>query len=93
MKWFTLLLMLACGGALTGQTLPAGPQVLTFYSPADDTDQPYAVYVPKGYSAAKPWPLVVSLHGAFSNHRLNLRRVFGQGNGEGESDAEATRYF
>lgn len=93
MKWFGLLLALACGGVLSGQILPAGPQILTFYSQADDTDQPYAVYVPKGYTAARAWPLVVSLHGAFSNHRVNLRRVFGQGNREGESDAEAMRYF
>lgn len=93
MKWFGVLLILACSGDLTGQALPAGPQILTFSSPVDDTDQPYAVYVPNGYTAAKTWPLVVSLHGAFSNHRLNLRRVFGQGNREGESDAEATRYF
>jgi hypothetical protein len=35
----------------------------------------------------------VSLHGAWSNHRLNLRRVFGMGNKPAESDAEATRYF
>ena len=31
--------------------------------------------------------------GAYSNHRLNLRRVFGKGNLPGESDLEATRVF
>jgi hypothetical protein len=36
---------------------------------------------------------VISLHGAGSNHRLNLRRVFGQGNRPGESDVGVTRYF
>ena len=36
---------------------------------------------------------MISLHGAYSNHRLNLRRVFGQGNLPGREDAEATRYF
>jgi len=70
-----------------------GPQVLTFSSPVDDTDQPYALYVPKSYDASKKWPLVMSLHGATSNHRLNLRRVFGKGNRAGESDSEATRYW
>lgn len=70
-----------------------GPQVLTFFSPVDDTDQPYGLYLPKDYNEAKKWPLVISLHGATSNHRLNLRRVFGQGNRAGESDSEATRYW
>lgn len=32
-------------------------------------------------------------HGASSNHRLNLRRVFGFRNKPGETDVEATRYF
>jgi pimeloyl-ACP methyl ester carboxylesterase len=47
---------------------------------------------------------VIFLHGAWSNHRLGLRRVFGQGNNQGtdfikpgnvpkENDLEATRYF
>jgi fermentation-respiration switch protein FrsA (DUF1100 family) len=72
---------------------PPGPQVLTFFSEVDDSDQPYAFYLPRNYDPAKAWPLVISLHGAFSNHRLNLRRVFGLGNRNGESDAEATRYF
>jgi poly(3-hydroxybutyrate) depolymerase len=71
----------------------SGPQVLTFFSDVDDTDQPYAVYVPKGFNPAKKYPLVVSLHGAGSNHRLNLRRVFGLSNLPGETDVEATRYF
>jgi pimeloyl-ACP methyl ester carboxylesterase len=70
-----------------------GPRVETFYSPIDDTDQPYALYVPLEFDPAKRYPLVMSLHGAGSNHRLNLRRVFGLGNRPGESDAEATRYF
>jgi hypothetical protein len=33
------------------------------------------------------------LHGAGSNHRLALRRVFGKSNQQGETDVEATRYF
>lgn len=49
--------------------------------------------MPPAIEAGKPYPLVISLHGAGSNHRLNLRRVFGLGNRAGESDAEATRYF
>ena len=75
------------------QTYVPGPQVLTFFSGVDDSDQPYALYLPKGFDATKKYPLVVSLHGAWSNHRLNLKRLFGRGNRPGETDAEATRLF
>jgi pimeloyl-ACP methyl ester carboxylesterase len=87
------LLPLAVTLLLSAQTPAPGPQVLTFLSPVDDSDQPYALYVPNAYDASKRWPLVISLHGAGSNHRLNLRRVFGAGNRVGESDARATRLF
>jgi pimeloyl-ACP methyl ester carboxylesterase len=62
------------------------------------------VYIPKNFDESKKYPLVIFLHGAWSNHRLGLRRVFGQGNNQGtdfikpgnipvENDLEATRYF
>jgi len=75
------------------QRLESGPQVLTFFSKVDDTEQPYGLYLPPGYDARRAYPLVISLHGAGSNHRLNLRRVFGKSNAEGETDVEASRYF
>ena len=61
-----------------GQPLQPGPQVATFFSFVDDTDQPYGLYIPKNFDDQKKYPLVISLHGAFSNHRLNLKRVFGK---------------
>src|SRR6516165_8463904 len=76
-----------------GSAIQPGPQVATFSSDVDGTDQPYGLYVPRNFDPAKKYPLVVSLHGAWSNHRLNLRRVFGMGNRPGESDLDATRYF
>lgn len=87
-----------------GQRMKSGPQDLSFFSKVDETDQPYAVYIPKNFDENKPYPLVVFLHGAMSNHRLGLRRVFGVGNIQGEdfikpghvpveSDLEVTRYF
>jgi predicted esterase len=88
-----VFLMLAAGRASLGQTLQPGPQVLTFFSDVDDTDQPYALFLPKKFNPRKKYPLVISLHGAGSNHRLNLRRVFGKSNLQGETDVEATRYF
>jgi enterochelin esterase-like enzyme len=86
-----LLLLVALPAA--AQLYRPGPQVVTFFSEVDDTDQPYGLYLPRNFTPAKRYPLVISLHGAGSNHRLNLRRVFGQGNRPGESDAEATRHF
>jgi predicted esterase len=88
-----LFLALAAASAAFGQKLKPGPQVLTFFSDVDDTDQPYALYLPKNFNSSKKYPLIISLHGAGSNHRLNLRRVFGQSNRPGETDVEATRYF
>lgn len=88
-----LLLVLAGAVQLSAQVYPAGPQVVTFFSSVDDSDQPYALYVPRRFDPSRKYPLVVSLHDAGSNHRLNLRRVFGRGNRVGETDAEASRYF
>ncbi len=86
------------------QRLKAGPQDLTFFSSVDDTDQPYSVYIPDNFDESKRYPLVVFLHGAWSNHRLGMRRLFGVGNSQGydfikpgtvpfENDVEATRYW
>lgn len=75
------------------QNLPAGPQVTTFHSDVDDTEQPYGLYIPKNYNAGKKYPLVIMLHGAGSNHRLSLRRVFGKSNAPGETDVEVSRTF
>jgi poly(3-hydroxybutyrate) depolymerase len=79
-----------------------GELVKAYRADWDGTLQPYALYVPRGYdgqrknadkkaSAAASWPLVVALHGAFSDHKHNLRRVFGLDNRPGETDAEASR--
>jgi dipeptidyl aminopeptidase/acylaminoacyl peptidase len=87
------VLFLTSRSVIFGQTLKPGPQVLTFFSDVDDTDQPYAVYLPKNFKATKKYPLVISLHGAGSNHRLSLRHVFGKSDSPAESDVEATRYY
>lgn len=87
---FVILLFAA---VLAGQVYTPGPHVLTFLSDVDDSDQPYGLYLPRNFDSSRKYPLVISLHGAYSNHRLNLRRVFGKGNRPGETDAEASRYF
>jgi pimeloyl-ACP methyl ester carboxylesterase len=100
-----VFLTLFCGITTTdAQRLKPGPQDLSFFSSADDTDQPYAVYIPDNFDETKKYPLVVFLHGAWSNHRLGLRRLFGVGNSQGydftkpgnipyETDVEASRYW
>ncbi len=88
----TVFFMAANRGAIA-QKLETGPQVLTIFSNIDDSEQPYALYLPKHFNPEKKYPLVIMLHGAFSNHRIALRRVFGQSNINGETDVEATRYF
>lgn len=88
-----MLFFCVAATTISGQTYKAGPQVLSFYSGVDDTEQPYALYLPKDYEEGKKYPFVVMLHGAGSNHRLALKRVFGKSNKEGETDVEASRYF
>ncbi len=36
---------------------------LSYHSDIDDTEQPYALYVPSGYDPGLEWPLIVNLHG------------------------------
>lgn len=78
---------------LHAQIFRPGPQVATFYSEIDDSEQPYGLYIPQNYDPQKQYPLVIMLHGAMSNHRLALRRVFGKSNLPGQNDAEASRVF
>jgi len=94
MKKITLLVFLLLAGiALPAQKYSPGPQVLSFHSLVDGTDQPYGLYLPPDFDEKKAYPLVVMLHGAGSNHRLALRRVFGRSNSAGENDVDASLYF
>lgn len=88
-----LLVCFLAAGVSNAQKLSSGPQVLSFHSDIDDTEQPYGLYLPKNFDENKKYPLVIMLHGAGSNHRLSLRRVFGKSNINGETDVEASRYF
>jgi len=82
-----------CWIFLGGSVALSQVQIATFHSDVDDTDQPYGLYLPPKYTPKKKYPLVVMLHGAGSNHRLAMRRVFGKSNFPGESDIEASLYF
>jgi pimeloyl-ACP methyl ester carboxylesterase len=87
-----------------GQTYKPGPQDMTFFSSVDESNQPYAIYIPYNFDETKEYPLVIFLHGAFSNHRLGLRRAFGEGNIQGQdfgtpgfvppqTDLEVSRFY
>ncbi len=106
MRLFILMsVVFTCfSGQAGAQRLKSGPQDLSFFSSVDDTDQPYSVYIPENFDESKSYPLVVFLHGAWSNHRLGMRRLFGVGNAQGydfikpgnvafENDVEASRYW
>ena len=104
MLLLTVILLAVSTSNVCSQKLKAGPQDLSFFSTIDETDQPYAIYIPKNFDESKKYPLVIFLHGAMSNHRLGLRRAFGQGNIQGtdfikpghvpdETDLEVTRYW
>jgi poly(3-hydroxybutyrate) depolymerase len=82
--------ILTASSFLFGQT---GPQVITFTSDIDNSQQPYALYVPKGFDPSKKYPLVISLHGEGSTHRFSLQQLFSRENLEGRRYPEANRYF
>src|ERR1019366_4372647 len=79
--------LLAC--ALTAAAMLGGQTVVTYRSTADQSEQPYALYVPKSYDPARRYPVVVSLHEEESNHVVNLKRVFGIPARDGEPGLQA----
>jgi pimeloyl-ACP methyl ester carboxylesterase len=82
-------LTLLLAASIYAQVPQPGPQSLTFLSSIDDTDQPYALYLPYNFDPSRRYPLIISLHEENENHRLNLRRVFGLSNRLRETDARA----
>jgi predicted esterase len=87
--------VLAAASVLPAQSssVRTGAQVLGFHSTVDDSDQPYALYLPPSFDPAKRYPLVVSLHSEDSNQRLNMRQLFGMPARYGEADPPDMRYF
>jgi pimeloyl-ACP methyl ester carboxylesterase len=81
-----LLAMIACATPLLAQT------PLAFFSEVDGSQQAYALYVPRSFDPAKRYPLLVSLHSEESNHRLNMKQVFGVSARYGELDPVSMRY-
>lgn len=73
----------------TVQWRTPGPHDVTYHSNVDDSDQPYALYLPKSFTPGKTYPLVIGLHEEESNHIFQLKRVFGIPSRFGESGLQA----
>ena len=65
--------------ALLAQSNAPGPQTPTYLSPVDDSQQPYALYLPKAFRPDQKYPLVISLHAEETTHRMNLIQLLSLG--------------
>ncbi len=74
-----VVLMWAVSPTVHSQTYAAGPQTRTYHSAVDDSDQPYALYLPQNFDPQRKYPLVISLHAEETNHAVNLVQLFGLG--------------
>ncbi len=70
-----------------------GPFIKAYRSELDNSLQPYAIYIPENYNPSVSYPLVIGLHGAWSNHTNLLNRMFGMPNRPGENDEESIKSF
>jgi hypothetical protein len=71
------------------QWITPGARAVTYHSAVDQSDQPYALYLPKTFAPGKIYPLIIGLHEEESNHIFELKRVFGIPNRFGESGLQA----
>jgi pimeloyl-ACP methyl ester carboxylesterase len=69
---------IGCGFVISAlAALFAQPEALSYRSPVDNSDQPYALYLPKSMDRGRKYPLVIGLHEEDSNHAMCLRHLFG----------------
>ena len=69
---FAFLLLVVLTPVLSAQSTA---RVLTVFSSADQSQQPYIIAAPSAFEPGHTYPLVVSLHSEDSDHRLNLNQV------------------
>jgi hypothetical protein len=90
----SVMTLLALWAQSTTAEIRPGAQLSSFLSDIDNSRQPYALYLPKAFVPGQKYPLVISLHPEESNHRLNLRMIFGvMSRLGGDADTEDMRYF
>lgn len=75
---FLVLAVVASAFARPARPDTPGPQTATFISSLDNSEQPYALYLPRSFDLGKKYPVVISLHSEDTNHRFNLLQVLGQ---------------
>ncbi len=80
---------LAAAFLLVAQSDGPGPHIAGYHSAVDDSDQPYALYLPNSFRPDKQYPLVIALHEEDSNHIFQLKRLFGFPTRFGESGLQA----
>jgi len=70
-KWISAWILIGTGA------LMAQPTVVSCRSSVDNSDQPYALYLPRPLDRARKYPLVIGLHEEESNHVVCLKHIFG----------------
>jgi predicted peptidase len=73
--------------------LLAQPVAVTYRSPVDNSEQPYALYLPKNLDRARKYPLVIGLHEEDSNHVMTLKHLFAVPPRFGETGLQAMATF
>ncbi len=85
---------IGCGWTVCAlAALHAQPSAVNFRSTVDNSEQPYALYVPKFLDHGRKYPLVIGLHEEDSNHAMQLRHLFGVIGRFGESGLQALTMF
>jgi enterochelin esterase-like enzyme len=85
---------IGCGWILCAlAALLAQPSALNFHSAVDNSEQPYALYLPKTLDHGRKYPLVIGLHEEDSNHVMQLRHLFGVIGRLGETGLQALTAF
>ena len=59
-----------------GQEPQTGYVHRSYVSPIDDTDQPFALWVPRTYTPRRQYPLIVALHGMDGDERMIPEQCF-----------------
>ncbi len=93
LKILTGVALAAIVAHAVAQPLPSGAQMATFLSQVDDSNQPYALYVPPTLDRARKYPLVISLHAEDSSPQICLLRVFGQTTRLADGSLSPLRFF
>jgi pimeloyl-ACP methyl ester carboxylesterase len=94
LKLFCLLLTVTTFENSFCQFSKPGPQIETFYSTIDGSEQPYSLFLPLDFAVNKTYPLVIMLHGAWANHRSAIFDVIGKGNNPAGNDlVESYKFY